>query len=252
LIRDLFLGRWVSYSFRHLVSLQLSILVPMFLPLTIAVSILRYRLWDVDLVINRALVYGALTALILALYGLSVGLASTLIPTGNRWLLSAVALGVVVLLAAQLRPLLQTIADRWLPAPPPTSFPDEPWTKRGQATPALRLARAAWLLLFAFLLWQFVAHFATLATFSPPFAPSGSCKPACPRCRAFLLTAFSRYLLVLRLAVLAVFWGTAVLIFRRQRHDAMALFVAFFLLLAPISFALSGDESWLEERLGYW
>jgi signal transduction histidine kinase len=248
-IRDLLLGRWVSYSFNQLVSLQLSIFVPMFLPLTIAFSILRYRLWDVDLVINRALVYGALTALILALYGLSVGLVSALIPTQNRWLLSAVALGVVVLLAAQLRPHLQTIADRWLPAPPPTSFPDDTVNERGQATPAQRLARAAWLLMFAFLLWQFVAHFATVGNVLTAIRSEWIVQTSLPALPGVSAIAFSRYLLLLRLAVLAVFWGTAVLIFRLQRHDSMALLVAFFLLLAPISFALSGDESWLEERL---
>jgi hypothetical protein len=38
------------------------------LPLAIGAAILRYRLFDIDLVINRALVYGSLTAALAALY----------------------------------------------------------------------------------------------------------------------------------------------------------------------------------------
>jgi serine/threonine protein kinase len=48
-------------------------------PLAFTLSILRYRLWDIDFIINRSLVYGGLTALLVAVFGVSLFAAQQVI-----------------------------------------------------------------------------------------------------------------------------------------------------------------------------
>src|SRR5438132_14306741 len=48
-------------------------------PFCLGIAILRYRLWDIDIIINRTLVYGSLTALLILVYvGLIIALQALL------------------------------------------------------------------------------------------------------------------------------------------------------------------------------
>jgi signal transduction histidine kinase len=84
------------------------------LPTSIAVAMLRYRLWDVDILIHRALVYGALTACVIGIYILVVGYLGALFRTGGNLLISLIATGVVALLFQPLRAWLQGGVNRLL------------------------------------------------------------------------------------------------------------------------------------------
>ncbi|QIN79168.1 GAF domain-containing protein [Rubrobacter marinus] len=82
------------------------------IPLSIGAAILRYRLWDIDLIVNRALVYGALTACVVGLYVLLVGGAGALLQARGNLLVSVLATGLVAVLFAPLRDRLQRAVDR--------------------------------------------------------------------------------------------------------------------------------------------
>jgi signal transduction histidine kinase len=88
-----------------------------FLPVTLAFSILRYRLWDVDIFINRTLVYGALTASVVALYVLLVGWSSLGLQTHSSLGGSVFAILAIAFLFRPARQQLQRIADRLVPLP---------------------------------------------------------------------------------------------------------------------------------------
>src|SRR5919106_3037815 len=60
-------------------------------PVSIAFGVLKYRLYDIDLVINRAVVYGALAAFVTAIYLLVVIAVGSLIGYAYNPVLSAIA-----------------------------------------------------------------------------------------------------------------------------------------------------------------
>jgi signal transduction histidine kinase len=88
---------------------------PLFLlliPGTIGIAVLRYRLWDIDRLINRTLVYGLLTASVVGLYLLVVVGLGTLFSALGNLLLSLLATGLVAVLVHPLRQRLQRAVNR--------------------------------------------------------------------------------------------------------------------------------------------
>ena len=83
-------------------------------PVTIAIGILKYRLYDVDFVISRTLVYGALAAFITAVYvGIAVGLGALVGSGGKPNLgLSIVATAIVAVGFQPVRERVQRVANR--------------------------------------------------------------------------------------------------------------------------------------------
>ncbi|MGH3086129.1 MAG: sensor histidine kinase [Rubrobacteraceae bacterium] len=98
--------------FDTLVFRSAQIVLLLLIPLSIGAAILRYRLWDIDLVINRALVYGALTAMVVGLYVLVVGGLGVMLRVEGNLLVSILAAGLVAVLFAPLRDRLQRFVNR--------------------------------------------------------------------------------------------------------------------------------------------
>lgn len=83
-------------------------------PVSLAIAVTRYHLWDIDVLVNRTLVYTALTACVLGIYALVVGGVGALFHTQGNWLLTLVATGLVAVLFQSLRDRLQHGVNRLL------------------------------------------------------------------------------------------------------------------------------------------
>src|SRR5205823_2064297 len=76
------------------------------LPVRAAIAILRYRLWDIDLLINRTLVYAALTATVIVIYAFVFCYFGVVLESRGD-VASLVAAGIVAVLFQPLRLRLQ-------------------------------------------------------------------------------------------------------------------------------------------------
>jgi signal transduction histidine kinase len=99
-----------------LVSLTLVIASTCFIlliPISITIAVIRYRLWDINPIINRTLVYGALSALTIVFYILAVGSFANYFQSRNaNFVVAFLATGVIAFLFEPLRERLQRAVNR--------------------------------------------------------------------------------------------------------------------------------------------
>jgi signal transduction histidine kinase len=80
--------------------------------IAVAFAIFKYRLYDVGFILNRTLVYGALTACVAGLYVLLVGALGTFFQAQGNLIVSLLATGLVAVLFQPLREWLQLGVNR--------------------------------------------------------------------------------------------------------------------------------------------
>ncbi len=96
----------------ELAAMTIMTLSMLLIPLSIGAAILRHRLFDIDLIINRTLVYGALTACVIGIYVLVVGYLGVLFRVQDNLLVALSATGLVAVIFAPLRDRLQRAVNR--------------------------------------------------------------------------------------------------------------------------------------------
>ncbi|MFB9325655.1 GAF domain-containing sensor histidine kinase [Paenibacillus aurantiacus] len=89
-------------------------LIMMPIPITLGISMLRRRLWDIDPLVNRTLVYGCLSAAIIVLYSVAVWYLSVLFRSGPNMVFSIVGAALVAVLFAPLKERLQRVVNRMI------------------------------------------------------------------------------------------------------------------------------------------
>ena len=140
--------KWVVYGISMMLALEIAVILPMIfspaytqstfflilsgglgnfpfllLPLSIGVAMVHSRLWEIDILINRMLVYGVLTLVIGAAYVLIVGALSSLFKIQDDLWVSLLVTGLVAVLFQPLRDRLQQGINRLM-----YGQRDEPYT----------------------------------------------------------------------------------------------------------------------------
>jgi signal transduction histidine kinase len=211
------------------------------IPFTIAFAILRYRLWDIDVLINRTLVYGTLSAGIVVLYILLVGLLGGLL-TAHVGL--AAALATAALSAPFFQPLrlrLQRAVNRRmaggqeLPGPKQEFEDSQPEAEMRWRPGWLELAHGAW---FGLALLAAIVLIGALPLYYSQFSQSVRMDP---HALGKLHLPFQVLIGASELASSFLSFALALLLFWRKPMERMALFSSFFFLYTSMAWGHSLD-----------
>ncbi len=102
------------------------------------IAMLRHQLWDIHLLINRTLVYAALTTCVVAIHIVIVGAASVLLQSGGSWLVSLLGTGIVAVSFQPLRERLQHGVNRLM-----YGERDDPYVVLGRLSQRLEMVTAS-------------------------------------------------------------------------------------------------------------
>jgi hypothetical protein len=81
-------------------------------PVVTGITIFKYRLYDIDIIVNRTLVYGALTILVILLYTLTVNALGFFLQSQNTLPSSVIAMALITLVFQPARDRLQSTVNR--------------------------------------------------------------------------------------------------------------------------------------------
>lgn len=107
-----FISNDVAGSIFALTADTILMLALLLFPIAVGISIMRYRLWNIDIIINRSILYGTLTVLIIAAYMLIVSSLGILLHSDSNQIISLIAAGFVAVIFQPLRERLQRIVNR--------------------------------------------------------------------------------------------------------------------------------------------
>ncbi|MGE5703682.1 MAG: sensor histidine kinase [Clostridia bacterium] len=88
--------------------------VMLFIPTTMLIAILRHRLWDIDPLLNRTLVYGFLTVIVVSVYVLAAWYINEVLASGPQLLISLLATAIVAVMFTPLKNWLHQLVNRMM------------------------------------------------------------------------------------------------------------------------------------------